>query len=353
MTGRVPFDGENFNDLMFKIALAPRPNPLHFRPSLDPGMAAIILRSIAADPGERFSSAGEFRATLVSWLESRGAGPMLTPELRPIAKSSSAVSLAEGSAQSPARGNETRLASALPTRAPGSPDRSSQTPLSSASPSVRRASRRRAVVVGAGVAVILGVLGVTAGVRLRATPESAGAAFPPSQTGAPAPESSVAPESATRRAVTAVAEVPAPERLPEPVETAAVAPPSAVTPPAAAPPSPAGALAAPFSGGTGGRPVGPAFPVAASAPGPAPAVGVASPGASPAGHAIVRPALSAPASSRAVTADGAGFTTSLDSVKPPPGTPTAAAPVAPPAAPSKDAARPFEKIEGREVRTGL
>ena len=28
VTGRVPFEGDNFNDLMFKIVLAPRPNPL-------------------------------------------------------------------------------------------------------------------------------------------------------------------------------------------------------------------------------------------------------------------------------------------------------------------------------------
>ena len=61
VTGRVPFDGDNFNDLMFKIALAPRPNPLELRPDLDPGLVPIIIKSIQADANDRYETAELFR----------------------------------------------------------------------------------------------------------------------------------------------------------------------------------------------------------------------------------------------------------------------------------------------------
>ncbi len=82
VTGRVPFDGENFNDLMFKIALSPRPNPLEFRPDLDPGLVPIIVKSIQADANERFETAELFRDALIGWLESQGVQSIRTPELR-------------------------------------------------------------------------------------------------------------------------------------------------------------------------------------------------------------------------------------------------------------------------------
>jgi serine/threonine-protein kinase len=80
VTGRVPFDGENFNDLMFKIALSPRPNPLHFQPNLDPVLVAIIVKSIAADPRERFGTADEFAAALIHWVASQGASVSKPPD---------------------------------------------------------------------------------------------------------------------------------------------------------------------------------------------------------------------------------------------------------------------------------
>jgi serine/threonine protein kinase len=68
VTGRVPFDGESFNDLMFKIALSDAPSPLVHVPSLDPDFAWIIERAIKRDPNERFASAQEFAASLDEWM---------------------------------------------------------------------------------------------------------------------------------------------------------------------------------------------------------------------------------------------------------------------------------------------
>ncbi len=82
VTGRVPFEGDNFNDLMFKIVLAPRPNPLELRPDLDPGLVPILLKAIAVEPADRFQSAEEFRAGIIRWLGSLGVEPTIPGELR-------------------------------------------------------------------------------------------------------------------------------------------------------------------------------------------------------------------------------------------------------------------------------
>ena len=50
VTGRLPFEGESFNDLMFKIALSDAPSPLAFVPSLDPDFAWLINHAIAREP---------------------------------------------------------------------------------------------------------------------------------------------------------------------------------------------------------------------------------------------------------------------------------------------------------------
>jgi len=82
VTGRVPFTGDNFNDLMFKIVLEPRPKAIDFNPSLDPVLSEIIAKAIAIDPAERFATASEFRLALVDWLDSQGVASVHQPELR-------------------------------------------------------------------------------------------------------------------------------------------------------------------------------------------------------------------------------------------------------------------------------
>jgi len=74
VSGRLPFEGESFNDLMFKIALS-EPQPLlTLVPSLDPEFCAIIGRAIARDPADRFPSAQEFADAVDEWATSRSLG---------------------------------------------------------------------------------------------------------------------------------------------------------------------------------------------------------------------------------------------------------------------------------------
>jgi serine/threonine-protein kinase len=68
VTGRLPFEGESFNDLMFKIALSDAPSPLTFVPALDPDFAWLISRAIAREPENRFASAQEFAEALDDWM---------------------------------------------------------------------------------------------------------------------------------------------------------------------------------------------------------------------------------------------------------------------------------------------
>jgi eukaryotic-like serine/threonine-protein kinase len=68
VTGKLPFEGESFNDLMFKIALSDAPSPLTHVPSLDPDFAWLINHAIARDPEARFATAQQFAEALDEWM---------------------------------------------------------------------------------------------------------------------------------------------------------------------------------------------------------------------------------------------------------------------------------------------
>ena len=68
VTGNVPFDGETFNELMFKIALQDPPPPETLVPGLDPAIGRMIRKSMAREPGQRFQTANDFVAAIDEWL---------------------------------------------------------------------------------------------------------------------------------------------------------------------------------------------------------------------------------------------------------------------------------------------
>src|SRR5262249_54049110 len=57
LAGRVPHQADNFNELMFKIALSEAPDPRTIRSSLDPELAEIVMKALAREPADRFASA--------------------------------------------------------------------------------------------------------------------------------------------------------------------------------------------------------------------------------------------------------------------------------------------------------
>jgi eukaryotic-like serine/threonine-protein kinase len=86
VTGRVPFNAENFNDLLFKIALE-SPRPLAEVMQIDPVFSAIVQRAMGRQREERYQSAREMQVALAQWLELPVSGehvpaPSLSAELK-------------------------------------------------------------------------------------------------------------------------------------------------------------------------------------------------------------------------------------------------------------------------------
>jgi serine/threonine-protein kinase len=159
LTGRTPFDGDNFNDLMFQIVTAPRPNPLQYRPDLSPALLPIISRALSIEPKDRFASADEFRAALLGWLETQGATAGYAPELHRWMK---ATPPGEGAVRAldpsdKADRGRTPLQGSNPTARPlASTGLAGETPLaSSATQKDAPRSRRALAYVGAGAFVAL------------------------------------------------------------------------------------------------------------------------------------------------------------------------------------------------------
>ena len=67
-TGRVPFQAESFNQLIFKIALEQPPPLESIIPGIDPWFVAIVQRAMAREPAQRFQSALEMREEIARWL---------------------------------------------------------------------------------------------------------------------------------------------------------------------------------------------------------------------------------------------------------------------------------------------
>ncbi len=64
LTGRKPFPGDSYNEVMFKIVSNPFPAPTSLVPSLPRALEIVILRAMSRHPNERFQNAAEMRINL-------------------------------------------------------------------------------------------------------------------------------------------------------------------------------------------------------------------------------------------------------------------------------------------------
>jgi serine/threonine-protein kinase len=78
LTGRVPFQAETFNQLLFEIALAKIIPARQIVPDLDPAIDTIVMKASARDPAHRFQNCEEFVAALEAW-EKTGSSVSLPP----------------------------------------------------------------------------------------------------------------------------------------------------------------------------------------------------------------------------------------------------------------------------------
>ncbi len=99
VTGRVPFDGETFNELLFKIVLSPMPQPRQLVPELDPAFETIIQKAMARDPDRRFQTAQEFIQALDAWKDAGTSVTVPPPEEIGLGAGASVIEPSRGGTQ--------------------------------------------------------------------------------------------------------------------------------------------------------------------------------------------------------------------------------------------------------------
>lgn len=75
VAGKVPFDGDTFNELLFKIVLEPVPELSTIKSDLDPHFVSIVHKAMARERNLRFQSAAEMQQALQSWLQGQPPAP--------------------------------------------------------------------------------------------------------------------------------------------------------------------------------------------------------------------------------------------------------------------------------------
>jgi serine/threonine-protein kinase len=191
LSGRLPFLGSSFHQVMLQTLSAPFPSVRELRPEVPEELEQIIFKSTARDASERFADAAEFATALAPFRAQIGAATRPAAETPP-----------QPFSQARRTTSETPLpVSSTPTQPPAPPTpRLTPGPLvapaSGAVPVVRRPARpplRRtitAIAVGVALAVVLGVSVLVLLPRDEAAgpaPEAgaSGAAVVPATTGVP------------------------------------------------------------------------------------------------------------------------------------------------------------------------
>ncbi len=215
VTGTLPFEGESFNDLMFKIALTDAPSPLTVLPSLDPDFAWLINRAIARDPEARFATAQELAEALDAWMRKNG----LTETL----------ALPRPSDAFPTNARAGEIAALKKTGTEESWSHSKGGTM----PGERRSRVPRVAVVSAAGAVVVG-LAIALMVRADPAPPIRAAAEPPASAASEVTAAASPPAATTAESPDKAPAVKAAASAEAPLPSASVAPPPAASAPKAA-----------------------------------------------------------------------------------------------------------------------
>jgi eukaryotic-like serine/threonine-protein kinase len=86
LTGEIPFDGENPNQVLFKVVLDDAPSLSTLLPGLDPTFIKIVEKAMARERDKRFQNAYEFQQALIECALASGIslvpGPASLPDAR-------------------------------------------------------------------------------------------------------------------------------------------------------------------------------------------------------------------------------------------------------------------------------
>lgn len=196
-TGRVPFDGDTFNELLIKIVTEESPSVRTLAPELDPGLAEIIDRARQKSPDQRFASAREFRDALARWSEGARSGALATGATLPLAPPAvvspgSDTALAGGAGLAAREGSPARAAAevsaeavsaTMPFAPPAEPvalgNRTGQAWANTRAALAPEESKKRPsrnVMIGGGAAALLAVVGLVVKLQSDAASSAAQAA---------------------------------------------------------------------------------------------------------------------------------------------------------------------------------
>ena len=64
LTGKLPFEGDNYNEVIVNIITDDLVEPTVYNPSIPPEIEKVVLRALARDPSDRYQSANEFGEAL-------------------------------------------------------------------------------------------------------------------------------------------------------------------------------------------------------------------------------------------------------------------------------------------------
>ena len=84
VTGKVPFGGEGYGEIIVKHITAPVPSPRAINPRISPACEAILLRALAKNRDERFRGMDDFRVAMLD-PERYALAPSIVPTPGPLA----------------------------------------------------------------------------------------------------------------------------------------------------------------------------------------------------------------------------------------------------------------------------
>lgn len=83
LTGSVPHQADSYPAMLVAIVTGPAPDIRALRPDLDPGLAAVVMRALAYEPSQRFSSLYELRDALAPFRDQHTRGAVARPGAPP------------------------------------------------------------------------------------------------------------------------------------------------------------------------------------------------------------------------------------------------------------------------------
>ncbi len=80
LTGSVPHQADSYPAMLVAIVLGPAPDIRRLRPDLDPALASVIMRALAYEPSQRFSSLFEMRDALAPFRDDQSRVAVVRPD---------------------------------------------------------------------------------------------------------------------------------------------------------------------------------------------------------------------------------------------------------------------------------